>query len=53
VEVRPDGTTVATTPDDWPLNPPFDLGDPQYLRMEISKDEFERLWQRATGSPRQ
>jgi hypothetical protein len=53
VEVRPDGTALATTADDWPLNPPFDLGDPQFVRMAISKDEFERVWQRAKRSPGQ
>ncbi len=50
VEVRPDGTAEATTDEDWPLNPPFDLGEPEYARMEISKDEFEQVWQRAVRS---
>ncbi len=49
VEVRADGTFEASTPRDWPLNPPFDLGDPQYARMEISEEEFGRAWQNATG----
>ena len=28
VELRPDGTAVASSAADWPMNPPFDLGDP-------------------------
>ena len=30
-----------------PMNPPFDLGDPQFASYEISRDEFERAWERA------
>jgi hypothetical protein len=48
VEVRADGTSEATTASDWPMNPPLDLGDPEYARMKITKEEFERVWQQAT-----
>ena len=47
VEVRPDGTAVATTTADWPMNPSFDLGDPWLASNEITQDEFERAWQAA------
>jgi hypothetical protein len=50
VEVRSDGTSEATSARDWPMNPPFDLGDPQYAAMEITKEEFERVWTNATGA---
>src|SRR5262249_30582711 len=48
IELRPDGTAVASSAADWPMNPPFDLGDPQFASSEISGDEFEQAWQRAT-----
>ncbi len=32
---------------DWPMNPPFDLADPQFASNEISREEFERAWERA------
>jgi len=48
VELQPDGTAVASSVADWPMNPPFDLGDPQFASNEISRDEFERAWERAT-----
>jgi hypothetical protein len=48
VEIRPDGTAVATTTTDWPMNPPFDLGDPWLASNEITHDEFEQAWQQAT-----
>jgi hypothetical protein len=47
VELRPDGDPVAT--DDWPFNPPFDLYDPRYAAMEISRAEFEEAWRRGGG----
>jgi hypothetical protein len=31
------------------MNPPFDFGDPQYARMEITMEEFERVWADATS----
>jgi hypothetical protein len=49
VEVRADGTFEATTATDWPMNPPFDLGDPQYASMEITREEFEQVWEDATS----
>jgi len=48
VELRPDGTAVASSVADWPLNPPFDLADPQLASNEISREEFEQAWERAT-----
>jgi hypothetical protein len=48
VELRPDGTAETNTAADWPMNPPFDLGDPQLASHEISGEEFERAWERAT-----
>ncbi len=47
VELRPDGTAVASCAADWPMNPPFDLADPQFASNEISREEFERAWERA------
>ncbi|SNY62940.1 hypothetical protein SAMN05421748_12497 [Paractinoplanes atraurantiacus] len=47
VEVYRDGTATRSTPDDWPLNPPIDLHDPDLAQWEISADEFERAWQQA------
>ncbi len=49
IEVTPNGRSVATTDQDWPMNPPFDLGDPTFVSHEITSDEFEEVWQRATG----
>lgn len=48
IELRPDGTAVPSSAADWPMNPPFDLGDPRFASNEISGDEFERAWARAT-----
>lgn len=48
IEVRPDGTAITGTAADWPMNPPFDLGDPQLAAGEISAAEFEQVWDRAT-----
>jgi hypothetical protein len=42
IEVRPDGTAEATTHEDWPFNPPFDLGEPEYVRMEITRAGWRR-----------
>lgn len=47
VEIRPDGTLVATGPQDWAFNPPTDLYDPDLVSREISEDEFEHLWRAA------
>lgn len=51
VEIGPDGGAVKSSVEDWPFNPPFDLHDPQYLAMEISRDDFEAAWQRAHRKP--
>jgi hypothetical protein len=32
IELRPDGAAVASSAADWPMNPPFDLGDPSSPR---------------------
>lgn len=48
IELRPDGATETSGTADWPMNPPLDLGDPQFASHEISQDEFERAWKRAT-----
>ena len=47
IELRPDGTAAAGSVADWPMNPPFDLGDPLFASNEISQDEFEQAWERA------
>ena len=47
VEVYRDGTAIKTGPDDWPLNPPNDLLDPELAQWEIGPDEFEQAWRRA------
>jgi hypothetical protein len=47
VEQRADGVAIKTDHNDWPLNPPFDLFDPQHAGMEISQAEFEQAWGRA------
>jgi hypothetical protein len=35
----------------WPINPPFDLGDPRLAACEISQAEFERAWGQGTPDP--
>ncbi|WP_309484573.1 hypothetical protein [Streptomyces himalayensis] len=47
VEIGSDGGAVKTSVEDWPLNPPCDLYDPQYASLEISCDDFEEAWHRA------
>jgi hypothetical protein len=47
VEVAPDGDALATDPDDWPFNPPFDLHDPVWAPLEIRRVEFEEAWRTA------
>jgi hypothetical protein len=51
VEVRPDGALYKSTAKDWPLNPPFDLHDPQYAAMEIESSYFEEAWNQAREDP--
>ena len=48
IEQRPDGNAITSSVADWPMNPPFDLGDPQFAANEISADDFEQAWERAT-----
>jgi hypothetical protein len=40
--------TFAEVEADWPMNPPFDLGDPWLASNEVSEDEFEQAWDQAT-----
>lgn len=47
VQVEPDGTMVPTSRADWPLNPPYDLGDPQIASHEISGEDFADAWRQA------
>jgi hypothetical protein len=47
VEVYRDGTAIRTGPDDWPLNPPNDLWDPDLAQWEVGADEFDETWRRA------
>jgi hypothetical protein len=48
IEQRADGTAETGSAADWPMNPPFDLGDPLFASHEISREEFERAWEHAT-----
>ncbi|SNY08976.1 hypothetical protein [Paractinoplanes atraurantiacus] len=48
VEVSPEG--VFRLAEDLP-NPPRDLRDPRYVRMEISHAEFEAAWERSVPYP--
>ncbi|NMO56966.1 hypothetical protein HH310_38050 [Actinoplanes sp. TBRC 11911] len=50
VELYRDGTAIQTGPDDWPLNPPNDLHDPELAQWEIGQDEFEQAWQGARST---
>ncbi len=52
VEVYRDGTAIKTGPDDWPLNPPNDLYDPDLARSEIDSNEFEQAWRQARSKNR-
>lgn len=51
VELRTDGTALTGDREDWPMNPPFDLGDPWLAAHEISRAEFERAWEQGTSDP--
>ena len=45
VELSEDGTAVKSGPEDWLFNPPIvDLFDPELVKIEISRDEFEQAW---------
>lgn len=52
VEVYADGSAVRTGPEDWLLNPPEDLYDPELAPWEVTRDEFEQAWSgaRAVGT---
>ena len=45
VERRTNGAAIRTS--DWPMNPPWDLGDPNLVDAEITADEFETAWDAA------
>lgn len=45
IERLANGTSLTTDLTNWPLNPPFDLGDPWLAAHEISKAEFEQVWE--------
>jgi len=51
VELRADGTALTSDLENWPINPPFDLGDPQLAACEISRAEFEQAWGQGTPDP--
>ncbi|MBO0804805.1 MAG: hypothetical protein J2P25_17245 [Nocardiopsaceae bacterium] len=51
VELRADGTALTSDLESWPINPPFDLGDPWLAAHEISRNEFEQEWERGTPDP--
>ncbi|MEV6073073.1 hypothetical protein AB0L82_41575 [Nocardia sp. NPDC052001] len=51
VEVRDTGESVRTGLDDFPLNPPIDLWDPDLAAHEITAAEFEKTWERAVPPP--
>jgi len=41
------GDAVRTVPDDWWFNPPEDLWNPELAQYEITRDEFDRIWETA------
>lgn len=51
VELRADGTALTSNLESWPINPPFDLGDPRLAACEISQTEFEQAWEQGTPDP--
>ena len=51
VELRADGTALTSDLESGPINPPFDLGDPQFAAHEISQAEFEQAWEQGTPDP--
>jgi hypothetical protein len=53
VELTEDGDTLKSDPDDWTFSPPVvDLFDPELKDQEISRDEFEAAWHRASKDVR-
>ncbi|MFC7532346.1 hypothetical protein [Actinoplanes sp. GCM10030250] len=53
VEVYADETAIRTGPEDWPLNPPNDLYDPDLVQWATSAEDFEQLWRQAPGEGEQ
>ena len=51
VELRADGTALTSDLENWPINPPFDLGDPWLATHEITPAEFEQAWEQGTPDP--
>lgn len=51
VEVRDTGEAVRTSLDDFPLNPPIDLWDPDLADQEITAQEFEKAWDSSVPAP--
>ncbi|MGW4769892.1 hypothetical protein ACWEO2_17830 [Nocardia sp. NPDC004278] len=51
VEVRSTGEAVRAGLDDFPLNPPIDLWDPDLPDREITTMEFEKAWDTAAPAP--
>ncbi|WP_280434622.1 hypothetical protein [Nocardia carnea] len=51
VEVRDTGEAVRTGLDDFPLNPPIDLWDPDLADQEITAAEFEKAWKSSVPAP--
>jgi len=47
VVVIDDGHATRSSPDDWFLNPPEDLWNPELAGAEIAREEFEALWSKA------
>ncbi|MFG3256890.1 hypothetical protein [Streptomyces sp. NPDC048172] len=47
VEQPPEGPHVRSSSDDWPINPPLDLYDPDLVEIEIPSAAFEEAWRRA------
>jgi len=49
VEIDAKGDAVRTGPEDWWLNPPEDLWNPELVQYEITRNEFDSTW--ATAHP--
>ncbi|MCO8271463.1 hypothetical protein M1L60_12740 [Actinoplanes sp. TRM 88003] len=47
VEVYRNGSAIRTTPDDWPLNPPIDLYDPDLPQWQTDSKDFDQAWHHA------
>lgn len=53
VELTENGHAFKSDPDDWAYNPPVvDVFDPELKDMEISRDDFETAWHRASKDVR-